>query len=215
MIIEVWSDVACPWCYIGKRRFERALAGFDGGDDVEVTWRSFQLDPTIPRGSRMGHDKLLGDKYGVSADQVRAMNDRVVGLAAEEGLEYHFERYVTVNTLDAHRMSHLARTQALGPEMHERLFQAQFVEGAVLDDPDTLVRLAIEVGVTEDAARETAESDAYAAGVADDIREAQMLGVSGVPFFAIDRRFGISGAQPTELFASALERAREATALPG
>ena len=210
MIIEVWSDVACPWCYIGKRRFERALAGFDGAADVDVTWRSYQLDPSIPRGTRVNHDRMLADKYGVSAEQVRAMNDRVVGLAAAEGLEYHFERYITVNTLDAHRMSHLARSQGLGPEMHERLFRAQFVEGEVLDDPDTLVRLAVEVGVDEDAAREVAGSDAYADEVAADIREAQMLGVSGVPFFAIDRRFGISGAQPTELFASALEQAREA-----
>ncbi len=210
MIIEVWSDVACPWCYIGKRRFERALAGFDGAADVDVTWRSYQLDPSIPRGTRVNHDRMLADKYGVSAEQVRAMNERVVGLAAAEGLEYHFERYITVNTLDAHRMSHLARSQGLGPEMHERLFRAQFVEGEVLDDPDTLVRLAVEVGVDEDAAREVAGSDAYADEVADDIREAQMLGVSGVPFFAIDRRFGISGAQPTELFASALEQAREA-----
>ena len=210
MIVEVWSDVACPWCYIGKRRFERALAGFDGAADVDVTWRSFQLDPSIPPGTRVNHDKMLADKYGVSAEQVRAMNDRVVGLAAVEGLEYHFDRYVTVNTLDAHRMSHLARSQGLGPEMHERLFRAQFVEGAVLDDPDTLVRLAVEVGVDEAAAREVAESDAYADEVAGDIREAKMLGVSGVPFFAIDRRFGISGAQPTELFASALEQAREA-----
>ncbi len=215
MIIEVWSDVACPWCYIGKRRFERALAGFDGADDVEVTWRSFQLDPSIPRGSRTSHDESLAKKFGVSAEQVRAMNDRVVGLAADEGLEYHFERYITVNTLDAHRMSHLARTQGLGPEMHERLFRAQFVEGAVLDDPDTLVRLATEVGVTEDAARQVAEGDAYTADVADDIREAKMLGVSGVPFFAIDRRFGISGAQPTELFASALDQAREAATQTG
>jgi predicted DsbA family dithiol-disulfide isomerase len=211
VIVEVWSDVACPWCYIGKRRFERALAGFDAAADVDVTWRSYQLDPSIPRGSRLAHDKMLAEKYGVSADQVRAMNDRVVGLAAAEGLDYHFERYVMVNTLDAHRMSHLARSQGLGPEMHERLFHAQFVEGAVLDDPDTLVRLATEVGVDEDGAREVADGDAFADEVADDIREAQMLGVSGVPFFAIDRRFGISGAQPTELFASALEQAREAS----
>jgi predicted DsbA family dithiol-disulfide isomerase len=215
VIVEVWSDVACPWCYIGKRRFERALAGFDGAEDVDVTWRSFQLDPSIPRGSRLNHDRMLADKYGVSAEQVRVMNDRVVGLAAAEGLDYHFERYITVNTLDAHRMSHLARSQGLGPEMHERLFRAQFVEGEVLDDPDALVRLAVEVGIDEAAARETAGGDAYADAVAGDIREAQLLGVSGVPFFAIDRRFGISGAQPTELFASALEQAREAATPPG
>jgi predicted DsbA family dithiol-disulfide isomerase len=215
VIVEVWSDVACPWCYIGKRRFERALAAFDGADEVEVIWRSFQLDPSIPRGSRTPHDELLATTFGVSTDQVRAMNERVVGLAAAEGLDYHFERYISVNTLDAHRMSHLARTQGLGPEMHERLFHAQFVEGEVLDDPDTLVRLATEVGVTEDAARDAAESDAYAEEVAGDIREAHQLGVTGVPFFAIDRRFGISGAQPSDLFASALDQAREAATAAG
>jgi predicted DsbA family dithiol-disulfide isomerase len=214
VIVEVWSDVACPWCYIGKRRFERALAGFDGAADVEVTWRSFQLDPSIPRGSRTPHNESLAKKFRIPAEQVRAMNDRVVGLAAAEGLDYHFDRYIAVNTLDAHRMSHAARVLGLGPEMHERLFRAQFVEGEVLDDPDTLVRLAVEVGVDEDAAREVAGSEAYADDVAADIGEAHALGVSGVPFFAIDRRFGISGAQPTELFASALEQAREAATAP-
>ena len=211
MIVEVWSDVACPWCYIGKRRFEHALAGFDGADDVAVTWRSFQLDPTIPRGVRTPHDRSLADKFGVSADHVRVMNERVTALAADEGLVYDFDRYITVNTLDAHRMTHLAKAHGLGPEMHERLFRAQFVEGGILDDPDTLVRLAAEVGVPTEIARRVAETDEYTAEVADDIREAHRLGVSGVPFFAIDRRFGISGAQPTELFREALEQAREAS----
>ena len=209
MKIEIWSDVACPWCYIGKRRFERALATFDGADDVEITWRSYQLDPTIPKGVRKDHDESLAAKLRVSADEVRVMNQRVTAMAAEEGLEYHFERYVTVNTLDAHRMSHMARAYGLGPEMHERLFRGQFVDGEILDDPDTLVRLAAEVGVPEDAARQVVETDAYATDVADDIREARMLGVNGVPFFVIDRTFGISGAQPTEFFRHALDQARE------
>ena len=214
MIVEIWSDVACPWCYIGKRRFERALAEFDGANEVTVTWRSFQLDPSIPRGVRRSHAESLADKFGASPEQLRTMNERVTTLAATEGLDYHFERYITVNTLDAHRLTHLARTYDLGPEMHERLLRGQLVEGAVLDDPDTLVRIAVEVGIPEDAAREVVGSEAYATEVADDIRLAHTLGVSGVPFFAIDRRFGISGAQSTELMLSALEQARdEATAL--
>ena len=208
MIVEVWSDVACPWCYIGKRRFERALAGFDRAADVEVAWRSFQLDPTIPRGERRAHDATLAEKYGASADQVRVMNERVTALAAAEGLEYHFERYVTVNTLDAHRITHLAAVHGLGPAMHERLLHGQLVDGEVLDDPDTLVRLASEVGVPAEEARRVVETDAYAEEVADDIRLARAIGVNGVPFFAIDRRFGISGAQPSEVFAQALEEAR-------
>ena len=210
MIVEVWSDVACPWCYIGKRRFERALAGFDGADDVEVTWRSFQLDPSIPRGTRVTHDKMLADKYGVSAEQVRVMNDRVVGLAAAEGLEYHFERYITVNTLDAHRMSHLARSQGLGPEMHERLFRAQFVEGAVLDDRTRSSAWRRRSGSTRTGRARSPRATPTPPRSPTTSARPRLLGVSGVPFFAIDRRFGISGAQPTELFASALEQAREA-----
>lgn len=215
MIVEIWSDIACPWCYIGKRRFERALATFDGAADVAVTWRSFQLDPSIPKGVRRDHDLALAEKFGTSSEHVRAMNERVTALASDEGLDYHFERYVTVNTFDAHRMTHLANAHDLGPAMHERLLHGQFVEGAILDDPETLVRLAEEVGIGGDAAREVAESDAYADDVTDDIRQAHALGVTGVPFFALDRRFGISGAQATELFTSALKRARAEASVPG
>ncbi len=142
------------------------------------------------------------------------MNERVVTLAAEEGLEYHFERYITVNTFDAHRMTHLAAAHGLGAAMHERLFRAQFVEGEVLDDPDTLVRLAGEVGVPADEARRAIETDAFASEVAEDIDEARRIGVSGVPFYVLDRRYGISGAQPTELFLEALRQARATAIIP-
>jgi predicted DsbA family dithiol-disulfide isomerase len=215
VIVEVWSDVACPWCYIGKRRFERALAGFDGAGDIDITWRSFQLDPSIPRGVRTRHDRSLAEKLGATVEQVAAMNQRVTALAAAEGLDYHFERYMAVNTRDAHRMAHLAKARGLGSEMHERLLRGQLIEGAVLDDPDTLVRLAVEVGVPEDDARQVVESEAYASEVADDIREAHELGVNGVPFFVIDRRFGISGAQSTDLFRATLARARDEAPVPG
>ena len=209
LIVEIWSDVACPWCYIGKRRWERALEAFDGSAGVETIWRSFQLDPTIPNGVRRSHDEALAEKYGASTDQVRAMNDRVTSLAAAEGLDFDFERYVRVNTTDAHRLAHLARVHDLGPAMHERLFQGQFVDGEVLDDPDTLVRLAGEVGVPTDEADAMLGSDAYASDVLDEMRLARGFGVTGVPFFAFDRRFGVSGAQPVDVFIEALRQAQE------
>ena len=207
MQVEIWSDVACPWCYIGKRRFDRALVAFDGAADVEVRWRSFQLDPTIPPGVRTPHDRSLADKLGASVDQVRTMNERVTALAAEEGLAYDFARYVTVNTHDAHRLAQLARTHGLGAEMHERLLRGQLVDGELLDDAATLERLGVDVGLDREEIRSMLASDQYASDVAEDIGLARMLGVNGVPFFAFDRTFGVSGAQPTELFAEALAQA--------
>ena len=208
MKVEIWSDVVCPWCYIGKRRFETALDRFEDADGVEVTWRSFQLNPDYPAGARETHDAYLAHKLGVSPAQVEQLNDRVVALAAAEGLDYHFETYVTVNTFDAHRVTHLAKALGLGLPIHERFLRAQLVEGEILDDPDTLVRLAAEVGVPEAETRRVLLSDAYAAEVRADIDEARAIGVNGVPFFVIDRRYGISGAQPAELFLEALQAAQ-------
>lgn len=213
MKVEIWSDVVCPWCYIGKRRFEKALARFDGADEVEVTWRSFQLNPSQPRGLRQSLEESLTAKTGDTTAQVRAMNERVIALAAAEGLDYHFELYKVVNTFDAHRVTHLAKTHGLGTQTQERFLRAQLVEGEVLDDPDTLVRLSAEVGVPAAETRRVLETDAYASDVAGDIREARALGVNGVPFFVIDRRFGVSGAQASDLFLEALEAARDETAV--
>jgi predicted DsbA family dithiol-disulfide isomerase len=208
MKVEIWSDVVCPWCYIGKRRFESALARFDGAADVEVIWRSFQLNPDQPRGVRATHDDYLRQKLGGSIEQIRAMNDRVTALAAAEGLAYDFERYQVINTFDAHRVAHLGKVHGLGDPIQERFLRGQLVEGEVLDDVDTLVRLSEEVGVSGDEVRDVLATDRYAAEVAADIREAGQLGISGVPFFVIDRRYGISGAQPADLFLQALETAR-------
>jgi predicted DsbA family dithiol-disulfide isomerase len=208
MKVEIWSDVVCPWCYIGKRRFEAGLARFEAADTVQVTWRSFQLNPDYPVGSHETHDSYLAHKLGVTPAQVEQLNERVVALAAAEGLDYHFETYVTVNTFDAHRVTHLAKALDLGLPIHERFLRAQLVEGEILDDPDTLVRLAAEVGVPEAETRRVLATDAYAAEVEADIAEARAIGVNGVPFFVIDRRYGISGAQPAELFLEALETAR-------
>ena len=204
MKVEIWSDVVCPWCYIGKRRFERALASFGGADDVDVVWRSFQLNPAHPRGVRTNHDQHLAEKLGTTRDEVRRLNERVIGLAAAEGLQYDFDRYQVINTFDAHRVAHLGASLGLGDAIEERLMRAQLEEGEVLDDPSTLVRLASKVGIPEEETRTMLETDAYADAVRADIDEAHELGITGVPFFVIDRRFGISGAQPAELFGRAL-----------
>ena len=208
MRVEIWSDVVCPWCYIGKRRFEKALTRFDRSDEVEVVWRSFQLHPEHPKGVRGPLEESLAAKMGGTVEQVRAMNDHVKTLAAAEGLDYDFERCTLVNTFDAHRLTHLAKAHGLGAELHERFLRAQLVEGEVLDDADTLVRLSAEVGVPEDDARQVLEGDDYTADVNEEIRELRALGGNGVPFFIIDRRYGVSGAQPTEVFLRALETVR-------
>ena len=211
MKVEIWSDVVCPWCYIGKRRFERALAAFDRADEVEVEWRSFQLNPEQPRGARTTHDEYLASKLRMPIDQVHELNERVVSLASAEGLAYDFDRYQVINTLDAHRVAHLGASLGLGDAVQERFLRGQLCEGEVLDDPDTLARLGAEVGIPESDTREVLAGDSFAAEVSADIDEARALGINGVPFFVLDRRYGISGAQSSEVFLQALEQAsREA-----
>ena len=212
MRVEIWSDVVCPWCYIGKRRFERALAAFDRAADVEVEWHAFQLNPQQPRGVRTTHDEHLAAKLGSTVDQVRQLNERVVSLAAAEGLAYDFDRYQVINTFDAHRVAHLGAAHGLGDEIEERFLRAQLCEGEVLDDPDTLVRLGSEVGVPAGEVRDVLAGDRFADAVRADIDEARSLGINGVPFFVIDRRYGISGAQSSDLFLQALTRASSESA---
>lgn len=207
MQVEVWSDIVCPWCYIGKRRLERALAGFEHADEVELVWRSFQLDPTFPKGVREPVYESLAKKMNAAPAQVRGMTEQVQQVAAQEGLQYEFENAVMVNTFDAHRLTHLAKDKGLGGQAHERLMRAQLVEARVLDDVDTLVELAVQIGLDAEEARTVLTGDAYTAEVEEDIRTAQQLGATGVPFFVMDRTFGISGAQPLDVFTAALEKA--------
>lgn len=202
--IEVWSDVACPWCYLGSRRLGQAIEASNA--EVSVTWKSFQLNPAAT--GRVLHDSLLMDKYGASAEQVHEMNQRLVKLGNEVDIDYRFDTYVAVNTLDAHRVLHLARDRGLETAAHDRIFKAQFTEGAIMDDHDTLVALAVEVGLDETEVREVLESDRYADAVRAEQAEASALGASGVPFFVLDRKYGISGAQPVEMFTQAIERAQ-------
>jgi predicted DsbA family dithiol-disulfide isomerase len=214
--VEIWSDVVCPWCYIGKRRFETALATSGMTADVEVAWRSFQLNPSHPKGLRRRHDEHLAEKLGRSIEDVRRLDERVVALAAAEGLAYDFDRYTVVNTLDAHRVAHLAAAQGFGGAIEERMLRAQLVEGEVLDDPATLIRLAGDVGVPAADVEAVLASDAFASEVEEDVQTGLSLGLTGVPFFVIDRAVGVSGAQEAAVFVRALElAAQNAGVAPG
>jgi predicted DsbA family dithiol-disulfide isomerase len=205
MRVDIWSDLVCPWCYIGKRRFEKALAGLDRRDEVEVVHRAFQLDPTMPKGQLFRHRDVLMKKYGMTEPQVAASQSRLVDLAAADGLEYHLSRSQTGNTLDAHRLVRLAREQAIQDAVLERFFRAHFTELRSLFDDESLLSLSEEAGLKD--ARGVLGTDRYTSDVLADHREANALGANGVPFFVIDDRFGISGAQSVEVFASSLARA--------
>jgi predicted DsbA family dithiol-disulfide isomerase len=207
MKVEIWSDIVCPWCYIGKRRFESALARFEHRDEVEVVWHSFELNPSAPREEHGGLDERLARKYGMTLGQARAVNDRVTAAAAGEGLRYDLERARPGNTFDAHRLIHLAREQGLDDQAEERLMAAYFGEGRRIGDGETLVELLADVGVDREQAREALAGGAFGDDVRAEEREAAELGISGVPFFVFDRRYGVSGAQPPELFLQALRQA--------
>ena len=211
MDVQIWSDIVCPWCYLGKRRFERALAPFEHRDRVRVTHRSFQLDPSAPRGRTSNRRAMLQAKYRLSEPQVRDMDAQMERLAGAEGLEYHLtEAGETGNTLDAHQLLQLARARGMQDVVLERLYRAYFTEQRSVFDRGSLVELAREAGLNDTEVRDVLARDAYADAVAADVGAARSLGVSGVPFFVIGGRYGISGAQGVETFSGALSRAWEA-----
>ena len=207
MRIEVWSDVVCPWCYIGKRRLESALERFPHRDDVEVVWRSFQLDPSVPEGETHPTLPALAAKYGRPVEDMRAMMRHVEETAAGEGLSYDLANGVSGNTLLAHELTHLAAGHGLQGAMEERLFSAYFQEGRPVFDVDSLVPLAVEVGLDEAEVRAALADSRYRPAVLSDVATARALGATGVPFFVVDRKYGASGAQPAELLLQVLERA--------
>lgn len=213
MDIHIWSDVVCPWCYLGKRRFEHALALFDHRDEVHVMHRSFQLDPSRARHQTTKRREMLKAKYRLSDQQVREMDARMEHLADIEGLEYHLtDAGLTGNTLDAHQLLHLGKARGIQDPVIERLYRAYFSEQRSVFDRDSLVSLASEAGLDQAEARDVLERDAYVSAVEDDVREARSLGISGVPFFVIGGRYGVSGAQAIEVFTEALAKAWEDTA---
>jgi predicted DsbA family dithiol-disulfide isomerase len=196
--VEIWSDIACPWCYIGKRRFEAALEQFEHRGNVNVTWRSFELDPSAPHERTGDRAERLAQKYGMTVEQAREAEQRLTGVATGEGLGFRFDIARSGTTFDAHRLVHLAEAHDLQDAMKERLLQAYFTEGELMSDHDTLVRMAVEVGLEEQEVRELLAGERYADEVRADERTAGELGISAVPTFVVDRKLGASGAQPPE-----------------
>lgn len=205
--IDVWSDIACPWCYIGKRNLERGIAAA-GGDDVEVVFHSYELAPDTPVDFEGDELDFLATHKGMLREQVGAMLDRVTGVARDAGLEYRFDLLRHTNTRAAHRLLHFAKEKGCQLELGERLMSAYFTEGRHLGRDDELVALAADVGLDADEARAALSEPRHEQAVNADIVRAQMLGIQGVPFFVFDSRYGVSGAQAPEAFAQVIERVR-------
>lgn len=207
MKIEIWSDIVCPWCYIGKRRFEQALDSFEHKQYIEVEYKSFQLDPQMETDTSITVQQYLADKKGIDIDQAQEMTIRVEGVAASLGLDYDFERAIPINTLKAHGLLHYAKTVNKQLELKERLMKAYFIEGQNCDDNETLLKLAMEIGLDTAASKNVLEQDSYGKAVQSDILEARSLGLRGVPFFVFNRKYGISGAQELDAFIKTIEEA--------
>jgi predicted DsbA family dithiol-disulfide isomerase len=206
--VQIWSDIACPWCYVGKRHFEAALARFEHAASVDVTWRAFELDPSAPRERpKQDYAERLASKYGQTRAQAQASIERMVQIAKRDGLDFDFTQIRPGNTFDAHRLLHLAHAQHKQDALKERLLRAYLTEGKAIGDPQTLQTLADEVGLDHQEVSDTLASDRFADEVRADEQLASRLGIHGVPFFVIGQRYAIEGAQPSELILSALERA--------
>ena len=210
MHVEIWSDIACPWCYVGKRRFEAALAAFEHRDEVAVTWRSFELDPQAPAARSVDSATHLADKYGMTREEAQASQRQLAEVAAGDGLDMRFDLTRGGNTFDAHRLVHLGEAHGLQDATKERLMRAYFTEGELIGDAEALARLALEVGLPEDEVRELLAGDRYASEVREDERTAMSLGINAVPFFVVDRRMGAAGAHPAEALGELLRRGWEA-----
>jgi predicted DsbA family dithiol-disulfide isomerase len=214
MIVEIWSDVVCPWCYIGKRRFERAVAFFGHPGEVTVTYRSFELDPNAPEQRTGTHAEHLARKYGMTVAQAEQASQQMTERAAADGLEFRFDLIRGGNTFDAHRLLHLAKDHGLQPEMKERLLHATFTEGLPIADKPALLRLATEAGLPATRVQAVLDGDAYADAVRADEQQAARYGITGVPFFVADGKYAVSGAQPPEVLLQLLQRAYDETSQP-
>ncbi len=209
MKVEIWSDVMCPFCYIGKRKFENALSEFDHKGEVEIIWKSFQLNPAMKTEPGKNINQYLAELKSWSIAEAKEMNDRVSGMAKEVGLNYDFNKAIVANSFDAHRLIQFAKTKKKGDEAEERIFKAYFTEGKNTDDHSTLLQLGKEIGLDENELKEILESERFSQEVHNDIEEAQLIGVRGVPFFVFDRKLAVSGAQPQQVFMDTLKKAWE------
>lgn len=206
MKVEIWSDVMCPFCYIGKRRFEHALNRFAHKDNIEVEWKSFQLDPTMQTAPGVNINQYLAEKKGWSIDYAKQLNSQVTAMAAAEGLVYDFDKAIPANSFDAHRFAAYAKQQGRGDEAEERLFRAYFTEGENIADHNTLARLGKEIGLDEFEVKKVLAEERFGEAVRHDIAEAEAVGVRGVPFFVLNRQYAVSGAQAADTFLQALQK---------
>lgn len=201
MKVEVWSDIMCPFCYIGKRHFEAALEKFEHAQDIELVWHSYQLDPTLPKlASKLNAYQYLAQHKGISYEESVAMHKNVIDMAKETGLNYNYDKVVIANSFDAHRLIQLAKKNGKGNEAEERLFKAYFIEGKNMSDISTLILLGEEIGLDETVVKAALNSSEFSNEVNNDINEASQLGVQGVPFFIFNRKYAISGAEPVTTF---------------
>lgn len=208
MKVEIWSDIMCPFCYIGKRHYEEAAKQFADANNIEIEWKSFQLDPSIPNPYNEGKDmyQYLAERKGFSYEQSKQMHSNVTQMAANAGLKYDFDKAVVANSWDAHRVIQLAKSKGLGDAIEERFFKAYFTEGKDMADKATLIQLGKEVGLDEKRVKEVLESDEFSNDVRADIQRAQTIGVSGVPFFVFNDKYAVSGAQPSGVFLETLQK---------
>jgi predicted DsbA family dithiol-disulfide isomerase len=207
MKVEIWSDVMCPFCYIGKRKFESALQQFEHKDNVEVVWKSFQLQPDMITDSTKNTTQHLAESKGWTLEHAREMTSHVTNIAKEVGLTYNFDKAIVANSFDAHRLVQLAKTKGKGDAMEEQLFKAYFIDGKNTADHTTLTALATAIGLDETEVKQVLATDAYSDKVREDIYQSQQIGVTGVPFFVLDNKYAVSGAQASETFLGALKQA--------
>jgi predicted DsbA family dithiol-disulfide isomerase len=207
--LDIWTDIVCPFCYLGRARLEEAVAGFEHRDEVELVWHSFELDRDAPAVSEQTVVDLVAQKYGASREQMVAQHESLAAQMRELGLPVDFDRARHGNTFDAHRVVHLATEHGLGGEMHARLLRAYFAEGLAIGDREVLADLAAEVGLDRDEVVQALAGHDYGNHVRSDEATAKMIGITGVPFVVLDRKYGVSGAQPTQVFADALATAWE------
>lgn len=208
MKVEIWSDVMCPFCYIGKRHLEEALQDFDQKDEIEIIWKSFQLNPDLPEVADTDKSvyQYLAEAKGMSYEQSVEMHRNVVEMAKKAGLDYNFDDAVVANSFKSHRLLQIAKEKGLGDDLEERLFSAYFIEGKDTSSDKVLIALGNEIGLSEEEVNHALTNEKYAKMVKDDIQESRRIGVSGVPFFVFDRKYAVSGAQPPEAFIQVLER---------
>ncbi|WP_312076792.1 DsbA family oxidoreductase [Chryseobacterium sp.] len=207
MKIEIWSDVMCPFCYIGKKNFENALETLPFKDKINVEWKSFQLDPSLEIGKAVTTAQYFKEKKGFPEDQAKQMTDQVTQMGKSAGIDFNFEKAIITNTFPAHKLIHLAKKHQLGAEMEEELFKAHFLDGKDVGDIEVLIKLGENLGLKSGEIKDVLSAETLDHEVKQEIVEASQLGISGVPFFVIDRKYGVSGAQPTDYFKEAITQA--------